>query len=194
RYMSVKSFLVVASLAVSVLIGLVLGRGAEAQGHTGGPESGPKKIKLGLSMDTLKEARWAKDRDAFVARAKELGADVTVLSANGDDTRQVADVESLITSGMDVIVVVPHDGKAMAKGVEVAKRANIPVIAYDRLIVDSDLELYMTFDNERVGELQAQFLLDALASAPKPLEIVRIYGSKTDNNAFLFKAGQDKAL
>jgi D-xylose transport system substrate-binding protein len=117
-----------------------------------------------------------------------------VLSANGDDTRQVADVESLITSGMDVIVVVPHDGKAMAKGVEVAKRANIPVIAYDRLIVDSDLELYMTFDNERVGELQAKYILDALKDAPKPIKLVRIYGSKTDNNAALFKAGQDAAL
>jgi D-xylose transport system substrate-binding protein len=192
--MSVKSFLVVASLAISVLIGLVLGRGAEAQGHVAGPDSGPKKIKLGLSMDTLKEARWAKDRDAFVARAKELGAEVTVLSANGDDTRQVADVESLITSKVDVIVVVPHDGKAMAKGVEVAKQAGIPIIAYDRLIVDSDLELYMTFDNERVGELQAKYILDTLKDAPKPIKLVRIYGSKTDNNAALFKNGQDAAL
>jgi D-xylose transport system substrate-binding protein len=95
---------------------------------------------------------------------------------------------------MGVIVIVPHDGKAMARGVEVAHRAGTPVIAYDRLIVDSDLDLYITFDNERVGELQAQYVLAALASAPKPLEIVRIYGSKTDNNAFLFKAGQDAAL
>jgi D-xylose transport system substrate-binding protein len=95
---------------------------------------------------------------------------------------------------MDVIVIVPHDGRAMARGVEVAHRAGTPVIAYDRLIVDSDLDLYITFDNERVGELQAQYVLDALASRPKPVEIVRIYGSKTDNNAFLFKAGQDAAL
>jgi D-xylose transport system substrate-binding protein len=78
--MSFKSFLVVASLAVSVLIGLVLGRGSggAAQAAT----SGPKVVKIGLSLDTLKEARWAKDRDAFLARAKELGAEVTVLSAN----------------------------------------------------------------------------------------------------------------
>ena len=119
---------------------------------------------------------------------------VTVLSANSDDTRQVADVESLITSKMDVIVIVPHDGKAMAKGVEVAGRAGIPVIAYDRIIVDSALDLYMTFDNEHVGELQGQYILEKLKGGPKPIKLVRIYGSKTDNNAVLFKKGQDKAL
>jgi len=192
--MSVKSFLVVASLAVSVLIGLVIARGSGAQGAAPASVSGAKVVKIGLSMDTLKEARWAKDRDAFVARAGELGAQVTVLSANGDDTRQIADVESLITSGVNVIVIVPHDGKAMAKGVEEAHRAGIPVIAYDRLIVDSDLDLYITFDNERVGELQARYILDKLKDGPKPIKLVRIYGSKTDNNAVLFKNGQDKAL
>jgi D-xylose transport system substrate-binding protein len=192
--MSFKSFLVVASLAVSVLIGLVIVRGSAAHGDAAGPASGPKVVKIGLSLDTLKEARWAKDRDAFLERAKELGAQVTVLSANSDDTRQVADVESLITSKMDVIVIVPHDGKAMAKGVEVAGRAGIPVIAYDRIIVDSALDLYMTFDNEHVGELQAQYILEKLKGAGKPIKLVRIYGSKTDNNAILFKNGQDKAL
>ena len=191
--MSFKSFLVIASLAVSVLIGLVIVRGSAAHSEGAGPASGPKVVKIGLSLDTLKEARWAKDRDAFLARAKELGAQVTVLSANSDDTRQVADVESLITSKMDVIVIVPHDGKAMAKGVEVAERAGIPVIAYDRIIVDSDLDLYMTFDNEHVGELQAQYILEKLKGT-KPIKLVRIYGSKTDNNAVLFKNGQDKAL
>jgi len=192
--MSIKSFLVVASLAVSVLIALVLVRGSAAQGQAADLASGPKVLKIGLSLDTLKEARWAKDRDAFLARAKELGAQVTVLSANSDDTRQVADVESLITSKMDVIVIVPHDGKAMAKGVEVAGRAGIPVIAYDRIIRDSALDLYMTFDNEHVGELQGKYILEKLKDGPKPIKLVRIYGSKTDNNAVLFKKGQDTAL
>jgi len=192
--MSFKSFLVVASLAVSVLIGLVIVRGSAAQGAgVTGAATGPKAVKIGLSLDTLKEARWAKDRDAFVERAKELGAEVTVLSANSDDTRQVADVESLITSKVNVIVIVPHDGKAMAKGVEVAGRAGIPVIAYDRIITDSALDLYMTFDNEHVGELQGKYILEKLPTT-KPIRLVRIYGSRTDNNAVLFKNGQDKAL
>jgi D-xylose transport system substrate-binding protein len=191
--MSVKSFLVVASMALSVLIGLVLSHSAARNGvDAARPVDAP--IKIGLSLDTLKEARWSKDRDAFVARAKQLGAEVTVLSANSDDNRQVADVESLLTSNVDVVVIVPHDGKAMAKGVDVAHEAGTPVIAYDRLIVDSDLDLYITFDNERVGELQAKYILDTLQDAPKPIKLVRIYGSKTDNNAALFKAGQDAVL
>lgn len=191
--MSTKSFLVVASLALSVLLGLVLRRGGdEGTGQT--PKDGAEQLIIGLSMDTLKEARWAKDRDAFVARAKELGAEVKVLSANSDDNRQVADVTTLLTAGVKAVVVVPHDGKAMAKGVELAHAAGVPVIAYDRLINDSDLDLYVTFDNRKVGQLQAEFILESLKDAPKPIKIVRIYGSKTDTNAFTFKQGQDDVI
>ena len=189
--MSVKSFLVIASMALSVLIGVVLGR----QGTAGDNIAlDARPVRIGLSLDTLKEARWTRDRDAFVEQAGTLGAEVTVLSANGDDNRQVADVETLVTARMDVIVIVPHDGRAMARGVEIAHRAGIPVIAYDRLILDSEPDLYLTFDNERVGQLQAQYILDALRDAARPIRLVRIYGSKTDNNAALFKAGQDAAL
>ena len=191
--MSVKSVLVAASLALSIIIGLVLRRDSgaanvEAPGH--------KRIQIGLSLDTLKEARWGRDRDAFKKRAEELGADVVVLSANSDDNTQIKDVESLITTQVDVIVIVPHDGKAMAKAVSLAHAAGIPVIAYDRLIVDSDLDLYVTFDNRRVGALQSQFILERLKdrTKDKPIRLVRIYGSKTDHNAFMFKEGQDSAL
>src|SRR4051812_33822978 len=149
--MSFKSFLVVASLALSVLIGLVIVRGSAAHGDAASASSGSKVVKIGLSLDTLKEARWAKDRDAFLKRAKELGAEVTVLSANSDDTRQVADVESLITSKVDVIVIVPHDGKAMAKGVEVAGKNGIPPIAYDPTITPNAPHPYMTFGNKHVS-------------------------------------------
>jgi D-xylose transport system substrate-binding protein len=88
----------------------------------------------------------------------------------------------------------------MAKGVELAHRANIPVLAYDRLITGCDLDLYMTFDNVKVGELQAKYLVDRFAAdssggaASAKKRIVRIYGSKTDNNALLFKQGQDNIL
>jgi D-xylose transport system substrate-binding protein len=191
--MSTKSFLVVASLALSVLLGLVLRRGGNEDAAAAN-KAGSDTLLIGLSMDTLKEARWAKDRDAFVSRARELGAEVKVLSANSDDNRQVADVTTLLTAGVQAVVVVPHDGKAMAKGVELAHAANVPVIAYDRLIMDSDLDLYVTFDNRKVGELQAQFVLDSLKDAPKPIKIVRIYGSKTDANAFTFKQGQDDVI
>jgi D-xylose transport system substrate-binding protein len=188
--MNVRIALVVASCALSVALGLVLSRGGAASVPPGGR---PDQITIGLSLDTLKEARWQSDRDMFVARAQELGARVIDLSANSNDTTQISDVEKLITNGVRVLVIVPHDGRAMAKGVDMAAQAGIPVIAYDRLIRDSNLDLYMSFDNVAVGELQARYLVDHLPTPGKG-RIVRIYGSKTDNNAFLFKQGQDNVL
>lgn len=186
--MKLRVGLVMVSLLLSVALGLVLSRGGGRQA-----EGGLKRLTLGLSLDTLKEARWQGDRDMFVKRAEALGARVLVLSANGDDTVQISDVEKLITSRVDVLVIVPHDGKAMARAVEMAHEAGIPVIAYDRLIRDSDLDLYVSFDNEHVGALQAQYLVEHLPT-PGHGRIVRIYGAKTDNNAGQFKAGQDRVL
>src|SRR5436190_18716892 len=96
-----------------------------------------EKPVIGLSLDTLKEERWQRDRDTFVARAKELGATVIVQSANSDDTRQTRDIESLISRHVDVLVVVPHNASAVGRAMKSAKEANIPVISYDRLILNS---------------------------------------------------------
>ena len=187
--MKIRILLVIVSLLASVLIGLALAsRGGKATGA-----AQDDRIVIGLSLDTLKEARWQADREQFVKRAGELGAEVRVLAANSDDTVQVSDVEKLITSKVDVLVIVPHDGTAMAKGVKMAHDAGIPVIAYDRMIRDSDPDLYVSFDNEHVGELQAKFLVENLPTPGKG-RIVRIYGAKTDNNAALFKRGQDRVL
>jgi len=184
---SPRIVLVVVSLLLSVALGLTLSSGSE----TGARNAGDDEVTIGLSLDTLKEARWQADRDMFVQRARELGASVEVLSANSDDTVQISDVEKLITNRVDVLVIVPHDGTAMAKAVRMAHDAGIPVIGYDRIIRDSDLDLYVSFDNERVGALQAEYLVENLRL---PARIVRIYGAKTDNNAALFKAGQDRVL
>src|SRR5213078_1446988 len=92
-----------------------------------------EKPVIGLSLDTLKEERWQRDRDTFIAEAKKLGAEVIVQSANSDDTRQVRDVESLISRHVDVLVIVPHNGSAMTVAVKSANQEKIPVIAYDRL-------------------------------------------------------------
>jgi len=186
--MKARILLVVASLVASVLIGLAL-----ASRGPGADDPRDDGIVIGLSLDTLKEARWQADRDMFVKRAEELGARVLVLAANSDDTVQIGDVEKLITNKVDVLVIVPHDGTAMAKGVRLAHEAGIPVIAYDRIIRDSDLDLYVSFDNERVGELQARYLVEHLPTPGKG-RIVRIYGAKTDNNAAQFKRGQDRVL
>jgi D-xylose transport system substrate-binding protein len=187
--MNLRVALVLTSCLLSVITGLVLSRGG------GGKTETPRERPLiGLSMDTLKEERWQGDRDMFTARARELGAEVQVQDANSDDVRQIKDVEALITKGVDALVIIPHDGAACAKAVNLAREAGIPVLAYDRLITGCDLDLYMTFDNVKVGALQAKYLVDAWANSPGKKRLVRIYGSKTDNNAGLFKQGQDNIL
>jgi D-xylose transport system substrate-binding protein len=152
-----------------------------------------EKPVIGLSLDTLKEERWQRDRDTFIAEAKKLGATVIVQSANSDDTRQVRDVESLISRQVDVLVIVPHNGAAMTRAVKSANDAKIPVIAYDRLILNARIDYYLTFDNVKVGEAQGSY---AAARLPRDrtARIVRIYGAPTDNNAKLFKQGQDNVL
>jgi D-xylose transport system substrate-binding protein len=188
---SIKSGLVVVSLVLSVLIGIVIA-------HGNGPASafgvrGKRAPVIGLSLDTLKEPRWQSDSTLFTHTVETLGGTVKVDDANGDDSRQMNDVQSLISQHVDVLVIVPHDGTAMARAVTLAHEAGIPVIAYDRLITNCDLDLYLSFDNLRVGRLQAQYLIDHLPT-PGHGKIIRIYGSKTDHNAAMFKEGQDQAI
>ena len=158
-------------------------------GSVGANDDG--ELLIGMSLDTLKEARWQKDRDIFKAEAERLGARVLVQSANSDDTRQIKDIKSLITNEIDVLVIVPHDGEAMAKGVQLAVDADIPVISYDR-ITSGEVTLWVTFDNIKVGEGQAQYLVDHLPGDKG--RIVRLYGAPTDANAKLFKQGQDNII
>lgn len=157
------------------------------------------KPRIGLSLDSLKEERWQRDRDTFVAKAQALGAEVIVLSANSDDTQQIKDCNSLLAQKIDVLVIAPHNGEAMARAVEEAHSSGVPVCAYDRLIRNCDLDYYFTFDNVKVGQLQATFLMQRLfpdgpqKDGPKK-RIARIYGAPTDNNAKLFREGQNLGL
>ncbi|HTD21034.1 MAG TPA: D-xylose ABC transporter substrate-binding protein [Terriglobales bacterium] len=151
-------------------------------------KNGP--IRIGFSMDSLQLERWQRDRDLFVQKAKELGAEVLVQSADGNDSLQVQQAENLLTQDVDVLVIVPHNGEIAASIVDSAKRQHVPVLAYDRIIRDSDVDFYISFDNVKVGELQAQYLLDR---APKG-NYVLIGGSPTDNNARLFREGQMNVL
>ena len=148
------------------------------------------KIKIGFSLDTLKEERWQHDRDLFTSKAQALGAEVLVQAANSDDALQNNQAENLITQGVNVLVVVPHNGKSSATIVESAHKAGIPVIAYDRLIRDCDLDLYVSFDNVKVGELQADYLVKHQPTG----NYVLIGGAPTDNNALLFRQGQMNVL
>ena len=147
--------------------------------------------KIGLLMDTLQqEERWQRDRDLFLERAKELDADVLVEAAERDDARQLQQAESLLERGVQALVVVPHGAEAAGKIVEAAKKRNVPVISYDRLILKADVDLYLSYDNRRVGEQQAQFLRNR---APKGNYIL-LGGAPTDYNAKLIREGQMAAL
>src|SRR3982751_4326248 len=106
--------------------------------NTGGP------ITIGFSMDTLKEERWQRDKEFVEAKAKEMGVKVIVQVANGDDKLQMEQAENLLTQGVDVLLVAPHNGEVAASIVEAAKRQNVPVISYDRLIKNADVNLYVS--------------------------------------------------
>jgi D-xylose transport system substrate-binding protein len=153
-----------------------------------GTKTGP--IRIGFSMDTLKEERWQRDKELVEARAREKGAEIFIEVANGDDSRQINQVDTLLTKGVDVLIVAPHNGDVAASIVEKAHRQNVPVISYDRLIKNSDVDLYVSHQVEKIGEMQGRY---ALERAPKG-NYVLIGGSQTDNNALLLRKGQMNIL
>lgn len=142
-------------------------------------------LKIGLSMDTLEEERWVKDRDMFVDAVEALGAKVEVKAANGNDALQIAQAETLISQGIDLLVLVPHNAEAAATIVGKAQMAEIPVISYDRLVKNANIDLYISFDNEEIGILQAKTMTELV---PKG-NYVYIGGPATDNNAHLMREG-----
>ncbi|HEX8091846.1 MAG TPA: substrate-binding domain-containing protein [Blastocatellia bacterium] len=157
-------------------------------GAEGKRNDGP--IRIGFSMDTLKEERWVRDKEMVEARAKELGVELDVQVANGDDALQRNQCDNLLTKGVDVLIVAPHNGEIAASIVEAAHRQNVPVISYDRLIKNSDVDLYVSHQVLKMGEMQAQY---AIEHAPKGNYIL-IGGSQTDNNALLLRQGQMNIL
>lgn len=123
---------------------------------------GNDKIQIGMSFDSFVIERWQRDRDIFVSTAKELGAEVNVQNANGDLEQQKKQINYFIDKGMDVIVVICIDSKGLTEEVQRAKDAGIKIIAYDRLLQNTDIDLYISFDNERVGTMMGEALLETV--------------------------------
>lgn len=144
-----------------------------------------KNIVIGFSMDSLKEGIWKKHKDIFTNKVQELGAEVKIEVANSDDRLQLSQIDKLIAEGVNVLVIAPHDGEVIAEAVQKAHDAGIKVISYDRLIKNSDIDLYISFDNVKVGELQAAELFKKVPNG----NIAYVGGSQTDNNAVLFRQG-----
>ncbi len=146
--------------------------------------------KIGFSIDDLRIERWARDRDYFTAAAQKLGAKVYVQSADASEQRQIAQIENLIARGVDVLVIVPYNATVLNNAIREAKKAKIKVVSYDRLILNADVDAYVSFDNKVVGELQAQSLV---ALKPKG-NYYLLGGAPTDNNAKILREGQMKVL
>jgi D-xylose transport system substrate-binding protein len=184
-----RVLLILVSICIASLL-MVAGCTRQESTSSEAPAQKGKTIKIGLSMDDLKLERWQHDRDIFTQKAKELGAEVVVQSANGDDQTQFSQCENLISQGISVLVIIPHNGEAMAPIIEQAHKAGIKVLCYDRLITKSDVDYYISFDNIKVGEMQAQAIVQL---QPKGNYFL-MGGSPTDNNAKMFRQGQMNVL
>lgn len=149
-----------------------------------------KDLKIGMSIDDLRLERWQKDRDIFVKKAESLGAKVFVQSANGDATAQISQIENMLNKDIDVLVIIPFNGEVLSNVISEAKKEGVKVLAYDRLINNADIDFYVSFDNEKVGELQAQSIIEKKPEGNYFL----MGGSPVDNNAKLFRKGQMKVL
>lgn len=136
-----------------------------------------KKLQIGLSFDSFVIERWLRDRDMFVSTAQGLGAEVNVQVAGGDVDEQISQIEYFIQKEMDVIVIIPIDGDALYDVVKEAKDKGIKVVCYDRMIANVDADLYITIDNEMVGTLMGEALVEA---CPDGGNIFAINGSPTD--------------
>ena len=164
----------------------------------GGGSSGGGDKKIALLLPETKTARYeAADRPMFEAKVKALCADCEIIYSNADQKadQQQNQADAALTNGAKVMVLDPVDSASAASIVAKAKAQSVPVISYDRLITDADVDYYISFDNEKVGKLQGQALLDKLKGDGKSSgTVVMINGAPTDNNAKLFKAGAHSVL
>jgi putative multiple sugar transport system substrate-binding protein len=151
------------------------------------------QFSVGVVLPTKDEPRWIQDETRFTDAFKAAGYDVQILFSQNDSAKEKANVESLISQGVKVIIICPFDATAAAAAADEARAAGVKVISYDRLIRDSaSVDYYVTFDSVEVGKLQGQYLVDKATGTGNPLYLYA--GAATDNNAFLFFQGAWEVL
>ncbi len=177
-----------ARLAIALLTGaaILTGCGSGQQGSSTSGEDKQDKVQIGMCFDSFVIERWQRDRDAFVSTAKELGAEVNIQNANGDVEQQKQQIDYFIKKDMDVIVIISIDAEALVDSVKKAQDAGIKVIAYDRAIPNAATDLYVSFDNEMVGELMGEAMVKAGLEDGK---VIMINGSPKDQNVPMVKGG-----
>lgn len=176
-----------------VLFLVLSGCGRQEQPGITDEEPDEERIEIGITFDSFVIERWQRDRDVFVAAAQEMGANVNVQNANGSIEEQIRQIEYFIKKKVDAIVVVQvADDSGDLKGVVAdAHRAGIPVIAYDRQIMNASADLYISFDNEAVGRLMGEHMREHLGGEGR---ILQICGPMADNNVPQVMTGFSKAI
>ncbi|HUC53534.1 MAG TPA: substrate-binding domain-containing protein [Candidatus Cybelea sp.] len=149
-----------------------------------------RTLKIGFLMDSLKVERWQTDLDKFQKRASELGAEVLVETAEGDDELQLQQAQKLLAAGVKALVLVPHDVEKAVRIVNAAKARKVPVLCYERLVRDPEVSFFIGVDASRIGYLQAS----ALTQRASKGNYVLIGGSPTDSNAKILHDAQVKVL
>jgi putative multiple sugar transport system substrate-binding protein len=156
--------------------------------EAGGGTAPSGKLAVGIVLPTKDEPRWIQDETRFKEALTKAGYDVEILFSQGSSATEKANVESLITKGVKVIIITPQDGTAAAAAADAARAAGVKVISYDRLIRDTAaVDYYVTFDSIAVGAQQAQYLVDNATGTGNPLYLYA--GAASDNNAFIFFEG-----
>lgn len=189
------------AIVASVLLGGLLLAGCGESGDTGttGGESVDQGFKIGILLPESKTTRYEQfDRPLMEAKLKELCPKCEILyqNADQDSAKQQSQAEAMLTQGVKVMILDAVDAKAAGGIVTNAVNQKVPVVAYDRL-ASGPVTYYVSFDNNKVGQVQGQALLDALSkdgADPKRGDIVMINGSPTDPNAADFKAGAHSVL
>ncbi|CDM58713.1 MULTISPECIES: multiple monosaccharide ABC transporter substrate-binding protein [Rhizobium] len=161
------------------------------------PAMAADKGTVGIAMPTKSSARWIDDGNNIVKQLQEAGYSTDLQYADDDIPNQLSQIENMVTKGAKVLVIAAIDGTTLSDVLQKAHDAGIKVIAYDRLIRDSaNVDYYATFDNFKVGVLQATSIVDALGlkDGKGPFNIELFGGSPDDNNAFFFYDGAMSVL
>ncbi|MFI6009199.1 multiple monosaccharide ABC transporter substrate-binding protein [Streptomyces sp. NPDC051243] len=188
--------------AIAGAASLALTLSACGQSGEGGSkeEAGDSKGgTIGISMPTKSSERWIADGKNVVADLESKGYKTQLVYGEDDPAKQVSQIENMITQGVKALIVAAIDNKSMNNVLQQAKDANIPVISYDRLILGTEnVDYYASFDNEKVGELQGNYIVEKLGlkdgSKKGPFNIELFAGSNDDNNTRYFFGGAMKVL
>ncbi len=179
-------------LAVVVGAGLTLTGCGSDGGGGGGDQAAAGKVGV-ILPDTKSSVRWeTKDRPALEEAFKAAGVDYTIQNAEGSADTMATIADGMIADGVTVLAIVNLDSDSGASIQEKAASQGVKTIDYDRLTLGGSADVYVSFDNTKVGELQGQGLVDCLAG--KPANVVFLNGSPTDNNATLFTSGAHSAV